>query len=696
MSIFMSNRGRWWFAIAIAIAGMAACGGGGGAQYKPDARQPAFRDADIYDAPVEPPLQACTAPTASCDDQNPCTTDSFDPDTCVCVNDPVIDGTSCVSADLCSVETTCKAGLCVASKTKDCTVASDQCHKSGYCLPTTGLCAYPNAEDHTACDDGDLCTSGDQCLSGVCTAAPIQCGAGLACDPKTGQCPGFPTATWGTVFDPSASTVGAIDSTFSDLTVSAKGSLYFTAGFANTLDLGAGPMSTTSNPSMSVESFDYNAVIARLDPASGRALWSKSLGDKANQVGSSIAANSDDIVLVSGVYSGKIDFGPVQGVDAGTLAFANTSSYPKAFFVAVDGASGKVLWALPSDISGDGTAPSLRTKVAVDPFDNNFVLCGSPTALASGLNVTHYGGKGDVLVAKLRAQDGQILWTGQYGSPADESCDAITADGAGKLYIAGHLARNSSLDFGNGNPLVGPSSSNQQAMYVVQLDAVTGTAGWTKVFRASPGSNAGNIRPTSLATDGKLVWVGGSFTYTAVFDQTTPLTSGSGSGDVDAGVSASHFTSAFVAALAATSGTASWSKNWGLQSEVSALALNSSGALLLAGFYASGMVFATNQLIDATGQTVPFAAKLTGTNGDAQTARGYATSSASASAFQSLALDKTSSTSTRDVPYALGVLDYSIGINLGAPVGVLPAPDASVDGGTRPSKATLFIVKFNP
>jgi hypothetical protein len=401
-------------------------------------------------------------------------------------------------------------------------------------------------------------------------------------------------------------------------------------------------------------------------------------------------------VLASGVYSGKIDFGQVQGVDAGTLAYANTTSSPKAFFVAVDGATGKVLWALSTDISKDSTAPSLRTRVAVDPSDNNFVLCGSPTALASGLGVTHYAGKGDVLVAKLRAQDGQILWKGQFGSSADESCDAVSADGKGKLYIAGHLAHNSSLDFGNGVPLVGPAGASQQALYVVQLDGATGTVGWTKVF-LSQGSTAGSLKPTSLATDGNLVWVGGSFTYTAVFDQTDTLISGSSSGDIDAGISASKFSSAFVAALDATSGTASWSHNWGLRSEVSALALNSSGALLLGGYYASGMAFASNTLIDATGSSsVPFVAKLTGKTGDAQTARGYAASLAGSSAFQTLAVDRTSSTSTRDVPYALGVLDYSIGIDLGPPVGVLPAPDSIVDSGAVSSKATLFLVKFIP
>jgi hypothetical protein len=517
----------------------------------------------------------------------------------------------------------------------------------------------------------------------------------VTCDPKTGQCPGFPTATWGIVFDPSASTAGAIDPTFSDLTVSAKGSLYFTAGFANTLDLGAGPISTTSNPGMSVESFDYNAVIARLDPVTGRALWSKSFGDKAKQVGSSIAANSNDIVLVSGVYSGKIDFGPVQGVDAGTLAFSNTTSYPKAFWVGLDGASAKILWALSSDISGDNTQPSLRTKVAVDPYDNNFVLCGSPTALASGLGVTHYGGKGDALIAKVEAQTGEILWKGQFGGTADESCDAVGADGKGMVYVAGHLAKNGSLDFGGAGVLAGPTGVTQQAVYVAQFDSGTGTRQWGKVF-SPQGSTNGKIKATSLVADGKNVWVGGSFTYTAVWGDQPPLISLLSSGGLDGGTSPSSTSSAFVAALD-TSGTPVWARNWGSTAEVSSLALSASKTLFLGGYYQSGMRFDTGDLSNSTGSYVPFVAKLTSANGIAQTARGYASSSASASAFQTIAVDKSSGETSSDVPFALGVLgDVGSGIDLGSPVGQLPALGSMVDGGAFSSSATLFLVKFNP
>jgi hypothetical protein len=80
MSILGSDRGPWW--AALVVSGIVACGGGSGSHSKPDARPAAFRDADIYDAAdasiVQQKLPDCPA---SCDDQNPCTTDSCDPDT---------------------------------------------------------------------------------------------------------------------------------------------------------------------------------------------------------------------------------------------------------------------------------------------------------------------------------------------------------------------------------------------------------------------------------------------------------------------------------------------------------------------------------------------------------------------------------------------------------------------------------------
>jgi hypothetical protein len=691
MSVIAPVRGPRW--IALAVASVAACGGGSGNQSRPDARPAAFRDADIYDTADASIVQIPDCP-ASCDDQNPCTSDSCDTDTHLCRNDPAADGTTCVTTDLCSLAAVCKAGFCVGTTSKDCTLPPDQCHESGYCVPTTGLCSYPNSVDHKGCDDGNLCTTGDQCMSGVCQAAPIQCGAGATCDPKTGQCPGFPTPIWGIALDPIAATAVAY-APFSDVTVSTIGAVYFTASFANTLDLGAGSMSTTSTAKSSQSSFDYNAVIARLDPSNGKAVWSKSLGDKADQAGSSIAANANDIVLVSGFYNGRIDFGPVQGFDAGILSFSNTGSFPKVFLVAVDGNSGALVWASSIDLSANNGVTGTHTKVAVDYHDGNFVLCATPSKLVTDLGATHVGGQGDVLIAKLDSLTGRALWVQQFGSAADESCDAVTTDNSGRAYITGHLSQGSSLDLGGGIVLAGPTGKNQQAAYVAQLDSGNGTVLWGKAFYSQE-TLTGKITPSAIVTDGSSVWVGGSFTYSAAFGQVV-LPSVANSANPDAGTSQFKTGTAFVAALDATSGTALWAENWGANAQVGALAHTSTGNLILGGDYVSGMVFDTGKLADSAGGPVPFVAKLVASTGRALAARGYASSSTTTSWLQAIAVDSAGSSSQRDVSYAVGVMgDVSAGVDLGEPVGRLPPQVSIVDGGMASSSSTLFLAKFSP
>jgi hypothetical protein len=677
---------------ALAVVGVVACGNGSTTHVSADARPAAFRDADIYDTADAPiPQQQLPDCPASCDDQNPCTTDSCDPETHLCRNDPTTDGTTCVSTDLCSLAAACKSGLCVGTKTKDCTLPSDQCHEEGYCVPTTGLCGYPNSKDGKTCDDGNLCTTGDQCVAGVCQAAPVQCGPGVICDPKTGQCPGFPTPIWGFVLDPSAAPAGI--AAFNDLQVSPSGGLYFTLSFANTLDLGAGPMSTTSSAASTLNP-DFNVVVARLDPSIGKSLWSRSWGDKSNQVGASIAVNASEIVLVSGAYFGKIDFGPVAGIDAGSVSFTNLGTSPKVFLVALDGASNTILWARSVDVSTTTSASSAHTRVVVDPHDNNFILCASPSKAVTDLSsTTKAGGKGDALVAKLSAQNGQVLWVEQFGSAADESCDGVAADDNGKVYITGKLSQGSALDLGNGKVLAGPPGPAQKAVYVAQLDGVDGTVKWDTAFY-NQGKTTGAIAASALVSDGTSVWLAGGFSYTAVFDQTAPLVTIASSGGVDGGTSDPASTSAFVVSLNALSGTVQWSKNWGVNAQVLATALTSSGSIVVCGNYQSGMLFDTGALADSAGNPVPFVAKLNAATGRTVAARGYAAAAAlsSPSYFQSMAVDQSKGSSTRDVSYAIGVLTG--GLDLGSPVGELPALSSAFT--VSPSTPTLLLAKFSP
>jgi hypothetical protein len=676
--------------LAIAFVGWAACKDGGISQGKVDARPAAFRDADIYDTADAPSPEEDDASAvlpecpATCDDKNPCTIDSCDPETHACRNELGNEGGTCASTDLCALEAVCKSGLCIGSRSRDCSQAPDQCHQSGYCDSSTGLCSYPKVPDTKPCDDDNLCTTADQCADGVCGGTVVQCGPGVSCDRETGQCPGFPSATWGRMVDHDAIN---LDEDKNALTLSPSGALYFVGGLRNSLDLGAGPMATSSET-------DFDAFVARLDPANGKASWSKSFGDRSIQIGWAVAANADEVVLMSGYFSGTMDLGQVDGIDGGTLALGNTTSYPRAFLVAVAGASGKVMWARASDISGDSSNSSLSTRVVVDPRDNNFVVCGSPTIAASALGGTRFGGgKGDVLVAKLDAQSGAIVWAGQYGSTADEFCDAVTADSSGNVYVTGHIGKGSTLDFGSGVSFSGPSGAKQTKMFVVQLDGTTGAARWGKSFVGQ--GVVGAITPRAAATDGKTVWVGGSFTYAVVFDARTLVSS---SGDPDAG--ATSAASAYVAALEASSGTVVWAKNWGAGAVVNGLAPTSTGALIAVGGYSSGMAFESGRLTDGTaGRTAPFVAKLVGTTGQAQVARGYASVlDTSTSSFKTVVVDRLGKTSTLDAPYTVAsVGDFRAGLDFGAPVGWVKADKSgAADGGAPSSLPTVILAKFQP
>ncbi|HVW27339.1 MAG TPA: MYXO-CTERM sorting domain-containing protein [Polyangiaceae bacterium] len=115
----------------------------------------------------------------SCDDGNPCTTDTCSPstvghDAAGCIHTPLT-GTSCNDGNACTQTDTCQAGVCVGSNPVICT-ASDQCHAAGICNTSTGACSNPNQPNGTTCNDGNGCTTGETCQSGVCgSGAPVTC-----------------------------------------------------------------------------------------------------------------------------------------------------------------------------------------------------------------------------------------------------------------------------------------------------------------------------------------------------------------------------------------------------------------------------------------------------------------------------------------------------------------------------------------
>ncbi len=113
----------------------------------------------------------CVAGSAlTCDDNNPCTTDS-----CTAASGckhVAANGGSCDDKDLCTGAGVCSQGACQ----KGARLACDDYNQCTFdqCDPVQGCVQI---QIHTACDDGDACTGEGACRLGTCVP-----GAALACD----------------------------------------------------------------------------------------------------------------------------------------------------------------------------------------------------------------------------------------------------------------------------------------------------------------------------------------------------------------------------------------------------------------------------------------------------------------------------------------------------------------------------------
>lgn len=147
--------------------------------------------------------ETCSAGTCSGGSANPCSEIPSDgcsgavcnEDQDMCLAQTLPDGTSCLLEDLCTVNATCKAGICSGSP-KDCFFAPppDECHTMA-CSPASGNCEPVPGNNGAACTDpNDLCTINKTCSGGMCQGGQPKC-AGFGdlcstgvCDLATGTC----------------------------------------------------------------------------------------------------------------------------------------------------------------------------------------------------------------------------------------------------------------------------------------------------------------------------------------------------------------------------------------------------------------------------------------------------------------------------------------------------------------------------
>ncbi len=254
---------------------------------------------------------------------------------------------------------------------------------------------------------------------------------------------------------------------------------------------------------------NYDIFVAKYDP-SGAHLWSRRFGSTSGDYGRGIAVDAAGNVYVTGDFADAINF------DAGgSVATELVSAGINDVFLVKFDPSGTHLW---SQRFGD-TADDRAGAVAVDA-SGNVVLTGYyAIKIDLGGGAMTSAGSWDVFVASFEPS-GAHVWSRSAGWIDQDRAVGVAVDGSGNVTITGDFL--SATDLGGG-PVLGAGGYD---MLLARYDA-TGAWTWSHVFGSTQEDHG-----YAVAVDGAgRVALTGSFMGTVDFGG-GPLTSSGGVGDI--------------------------------------------------------------------------------------------------------------------------------------------------------------------
>jgi hypothetical protein len=302
--------------------------------------------------------------------------------------------------------------------------------------------------------------------------------------------------------------------------------------------------------------------LAKFDTA-GNHVWSKRFGDAGDQTGTSLAVDGAGNVLLTGSFSGSVDFG------GGPL----TSAGGRDIFLAKFDTAGSHLW-------------SKRFGDASDQHGYSVAVDGAGNALLTGYfygSVDFGGGAllsavfSDIFLAKFDPA-GNHLWSKRFGDADFQIGLGVAADGSGNVLLTGWF--DGSVDFG-GTPM---SASGAADIFLAKFNSA-GNHLWSQHF-----SGAGELKVSSLALDGAgNVLLTGELTSSVDF----------GGGALTSAGSTDIFLAKFDPA-----GSHLWSKRFGDAGSQGGYSVAASGAgnVLITGYFSGSVDFGGGPLMSAGSQ----------------------------------------------------------------------------------------------
>lgn len=300
-------------------------------------------------------------------------------------------------------------------------------------------------------------------------------------------------------------------------------------------------------------------------PCKGNLLWAKRFGDASDQYASAVAADPAGNILLTGGFSGSIDFGggPLpSAVDSDVFAAKLDPAGERVWSLRAGGAGYQIGYDVATDAQGN--------TALVGNFAGEVDFGGGPLSAVS---------PGDVFVVKLDA-NGKHLWSRRFGGPLGQVPYTVSFDPSGAIVFAGTFY--GTIDFGGG--LL--TSAGAGDIFVAKLDP-SGQHAWSKRF-----GDASNQVAYSVATDpaGNVVLTG---VCVGATDFGAGALEGGGGGDI------------FVVELD-SAGNHLWSRVFGDEKDqiAYAVAADEKGNVIVTGSLYGAVDFGGDMLVSAGGSDV--------------------------------------------------------------------------------------------
>ena len=249
-----------------------------------------------------------------------------------------------------------------------------------------------------------------------------------------------------------------------EIVVDAAGNVYTTGAFQGTADFD--PSAATF---MLTSAGSADVFVTKSD-ASGNFIWAKRFGGTAEDIGLSIALDTDGHIYFTGYFQNTADFDP----SAATSNLIAAGGYD--IFVSKLDNDGNLIWAKRFGALSNDIAQKIVVDAAGDVYTTGYfqtVVDFDPSAAT--FNLSSAGGF-DAFVLKLSTA-GNFVWAKRFGGGGRDEAASIAIDRNNNVYTIGSFE--STADFDPSAATFNLVSVNYIDIFISKLDA-NGNFVWAK------------------------------------------------------------------------------------------------------------------------------------------------------------------------------------------------------------------------